>query len=147
MELHEHPDFRPCTGLNILMGAQTLEGCLLGSLWAIDRAWGGERIGLMLQTAEKGKKGSSATLFSPETANVPRKLLPFWLVVGKWNWVFFSFALLCVRGDCAMTQAVWPRLALWGSLAWMCSLVRAFRSQSYECSRLSPLQHPSPQQA
>ena len=53
-------DFRPCTGLNILTGAQTLEGCLLE---ASGQSTGlRERIGLTLQTAE-GKKGSSATLF------------------------------------------------------------------------------------
>lgn len=85
-------DFRPWTDSNILKGAQTSKAMSSGSHWAIDLAWGR----VLARTADSwGKMGSLAPLFQSETPDAPESLAPFWIVTGKWNWVF-PVLLCCV---------------------------------------------------
>ena len=135
-------DFRPCTGLNILKEAQTSEGCLLG---ASGQSTGlQERVRLTPQTAEE-RRALQPPSFSLKYPMSPESLASFWVVVGRWNWVFP--VLLCCLWE-EILKRLWAVfglcLALRGSLAWTSSLVHVFHSQYYDCSWLKSSSAPLP---
>lgn len=123
-------------------GVQAPKRCFLGAAGPPTGLQ--EGLWLRLQTAEE-RWALQPPSFHLKHPMSPEGLAPFWILMGKCNWVF-SVLLCCVWGE--VLKRLWVAsslcFAFWSSWAWMFSLVRVFHSQSHDCSLVKSSSAPLP---